>query len=151
MTRHRAWIAAVVVVALAAGSAAAPVRAELFTKKYLFKPEVILEMHVALGKTVRLDTVRFLLPSKPKSGMIRVGGLAKAEVAISNTSNESLKIGVAMALYDDDERLLGVASGGSRFLAIKSNRQSTYTLVFDDVNLEIDKATSFQISVETRP
>ena len=147
MTRHRVWIAALVVVALAA----VPVRAELFTKKYVFKPDVILEMHVALGKTVRLDTVRFLLPNKPKSGMIRVGGLSKAEIAISNTGNESIKIGLAMALFDDNDRLLGVASGGSRFLSIKSNRQSTYTLVFDDVNSEIDEATSFQISVETRP
>jgi hypothetical protein len=147
MTRRRVWI----VLALVAAIAVAPAQAELVTKKYVFKQDIILEMHADMGGTARLDTVRFDVPSKPKSGMIRVGGLAKAEVAISNTGEESIKIGIAVAVLDDADRLLGVASGGSRFMAIKGGRQSTYTLVFDDVNLEMSEATAFQISVETRP
>jgi hypothetical protein len=148
MARIRVWIVAALAVAIAAVPV---VQAELFTKKYIFKSDIILEMHADMGGTARLDTVRFLLPEKPKSGMIRLGGLAKAEVAISNTGTESIKIGIAIAALDDNDRLLGVASGGSRFMAIKAGRQSTYTLVFDDVNLDMDQATSFQISVETRP
>jgi len=148
MARLRVWIVAALAVAIVAVPAT---RAELFTKKYVFKSDIILEMHADMGDTARLDTVRFMLPDKLKSGMIRIGGLAKAEVAISNKGTESLKIGIAIAVLDDNDRLLGVASGGSRFLAIKGGRQSTYTLVFDDVNLDMDKGTSFQISVETRP
>jgi hypothetical protein len=148
MTRLRVWIVAALAVAIVV---VPTTRAELQTKKYVFKSDIILEMHADMSETVRLDTVRFMLPEKPKSGMIRIGGLAKAEVAISNTGTESIKIGIAIAVVDDNDRLLGVASGGSRFLAIKAGRQSTYTLVFDDVNLDMDQATAFQISVETRP
>ena len=72
------------------------------------------------------------------------------EVSLSNTADRSLKVGVAIALFDADGRLVGVASGGSRWAPIKANRQKTFRLVFDNVNHEIFDTKTFQITVETK-
>ena len=55
-----------------------------------------------------------------------------------------------VALFDEQGRLLGVASGGSRVNALKPSRQRTFKLVFDDVNREAYKAKTFQISIESK-
>jgi len=51
----------------------------------------------------------------------------------------------------DGQPRVAVASGGSKFLPLMPDRHSFYTLVFDNVNGEAYKATSFKISVEPKP
>lgn len=133
---------------LAAASAA---RAALFSKIYVFKPETTLDIGVEVESGLRLDTVRFSLPSTLGGRVVRTGGLAQADVAVSNIGSESRRVGIALAVFDDDNRLLGVASGGVKLFPLKPGRQTTYGLVFENVNAEIYKATKFQISVEPKP
>ena len=56
-----------------------------------------------------------------------------------------------MALFDEQRRMLGVASGGSQVSGIRAGRQRTYKLVFDDVNALVHETATFQISVEVKP
>jgi hypothetical protein len=56
-----------------------------------------------------------------------------------------------VAVYDEEGRLLGVASGGSAMRGIRAYRQVGYSLKFDYVNGEMTKAATFQVSVETKP
>ena len=71
-------------------------------------------------------------------------------MAISNTSGESRKVGLALALFDEEGRLLGVASGGSKLASIKPGRQKSFILLFDGVNSEAHRAATFQISMESK-
>ena len=126
------------------------VHAELISKTYLFKKGVTLEMGADVGEGLRLDSIRFYDPASFGSRLMRPGGGVKAEVQLSNSGGQSRRFGIAIALFDDQDRLLGVASGGSKFLSLKPERQSTYTLVFSDVKAEASEATRFKISVEPR-
>ena len=101
----------------------APVRAEMLSKKYHFKPDVVLEIGADAPGGLRLDSVLFRLPRRVKGKSSRTGGPTSARVAVSNTSDSSVRVGLAIALVDDAGRLLGVASGGTRLAAIKPGRQ----------------------------
>lgn len=145
--RRVSWGAVGLVVLLASASA----QSALLSKRYEFKHGVILKMSVTAPDGLRLDTVRFKMPATRGDRLTRTGGLLNALVAVSNTADKSLKAGVAIALYDDEGRLLAVASGGSRFSAIKPGRQKTFTLMFEGVNAEAHKAATFHISLESKP
>jgi len=148
----RRILALTVLVALAA-AAAAPAHAQMVSKKFRFKAGVPLEVGEDVGGGVRLDSITFTLPAAGEKGSFlhRTAGQAQAVVAISNLSKESRKVGVAVALLDDQGNLLGVASGGSVMKGIAALRQVGYSLVFDFVNGRIPEATAFQISVEIKP
>ena len=123
----------------------------LFSKTYQFKPTTALTIGADIEPGIRLDTVKFSLPTSEDGKISRASDSATAEVAISNTGTESRKMGVALALFDDAGRLLGVATGGDKLMALKPGRQATYVLTFSMVNAETPSATRFQISVETKP
>jgi len=115
----------------------------------MFKDDVTLELGVTTGDGLRIDSVHFRAASSG-GGMMRIGDRMSAEIAVSNTSEQPLKVGLAIALFDGNERLLGVASGGTRIAPIKSGRQKRYTLVFGHVNSEAARAKTFQISMESK-
>lgn len=123
----------------------------LFSKTYQYKPTTALTIGADIEPGIRLDTVKFLAPASEGGKILREGDSATAEVSISNTGTESRRLGIAVALYDDAGRMLGVASGGDRIMALKAGRQATYVLTFAMVNAETPLATRFQISVETKP
>src|SRR5262245_41107756 len=127
------------------------VQADTFSKKYRFVQEKTLEIGETVGEGMRLDSVQFVFPAASGAKILRIGGVPEAVVAISNLSEASMKIGVAVAVYDEEGRLLGVASGGSAMRGIRAYRQVGYSLKFDYVNGEMTKAATFQVSVETKP
>jgi hypothetical protein len=137
--------------ALALVAAVTPAGADTFSKKYRFVADKTLEIGEPVGSGMRLDSVQFLFPAASSSRFLRLGGVPEAVVAVSNMSQESVKIGVALAVYDEEGRLLGVASGGSAMRGIHAFRQVGYSLKFDFVNGEMAKAATFQVSVETKP
>jgi len=141
----------VVAVVLACVLSSAPSRAMMLSKEFAFKPhvELVIGAEVRDGQQgVRLDTVQFLFPDTTK--MVRFSNAIKVDVSLSNTGTEAQKVGVAIALYADDGALVGVASGGSKWMAIKPDRRSFYTLKFADVNSRISEATRFRVTLETR-
>jgi hypothetical protein len=139
------------VIGLAVILASASAQAALVSKRYEFKDDVNLEMGASTPGGLRLDGVRFQLPGRSGDRITRTGGLVRARVTVSNTAGKPLKVGLAVALFDDDGRLLAVASGGTNVKAIKPGRQKRFTLVFEGLNAEAHRATTFQISVESKP
>jgi hypothetical protein len=123
--------------------------AGLLSKSYVYKPGVTLELGVASEEGLRVDSVHFRAPSGG-SALMRTGDRMSVEIAVSNTSAEPLKVGLAVALFDQENRLLGVASGGTKLVPIKTGRQKRYTLVFDHVNSEAPRAATFQLSMESK-
>jgi hypothetical protein len=124
---------------------------DLVSKNYQFKPDTTLEIGAANDRGLRLDSVRFKVPPTTDGRIHRTAGLVTVDVALSNVGTDSNRAGIAIALFDAKSRLVGVASGGSRFSALRAGRQKTYRLVFDDVNGLAHTATTFQVSVESKP
>lgn len=149
---RRSWLVVVSVLCLLAlGSVPAGAASSLLSKSFVFKPDTTLEVGSEIDAGLRLDKVRFVLPAAQGGTLTRTAGVARAEVSISNTGGASRRVGIAIALFDTDNRLLGVASGGMKLFPIKAGRQETYSLAFGDVNAEIPQATKFQITVEPKP
>ena len=129
---------------------AAPASGELLSKRYQFKDGVVLEMSVPTKSGLRLDTVLFQMPETVEGRLTVASGLLRARVVVSNLGAESRKVGLAIALYDDEDRLLAVASGGSKLASIKPDRARTYNLTFEGVFAKATRATTFQISLEEK-
>jgi hypothetical protein len=131
------------VLAIALAAHAAPL-----SKTYQFKPGVVLEIGVSTRDDIRLVSVEFVETAGKK--FLGMGGNLRANVVIANSSENARKVGVAIALFDAEGRLVGVASGGSKYMAIKPERQSTYDLTFQDVGASASQAATFQISIEPK-
>lgn len=129
---------------------ALPAQGELLSKRYQFKSGVVLEMSVPTRSGLRLDTVTFEMPETVEGRLTVASGLLRAKVVVSNLGSDARKVGLAIALYDDEDRLLAVASGGSKLASIKPDRARTYSLVFEGVFAEALRATTFQISLEEK-
>ena len=130
---------------------ALPSPAATLSKKFKFRSDTVLEIGEDVGDGVRLDSVKFMMPEAGSTGMMRNSGLGRAEVTVSNTGQESRKVGVAIAVFNDAGDLVAVASGGSVVRGIRPFRQVGYSLDFDYVNNDLTSATTFQITVETKP
>jgi hypothetical protein len=124
-------------------------RAELFSKAYAFKPDTLLEVGVEVPGGLRLDSVEFVLP-KPGSTSGTFTG-PKVKVSISNLGTTPVKIGVAIAVTDEEGKLVAVASGGTKLFPLRTDRQIVYTLPIDNVRGDLAKGTVFRISIEPAP
>jgi len=129
---------------------ALPASADLISKTYEFKKDTTLSIGESNADGLRVDTIRFSLPATVGGSHMRTGGLPRVEISLSNTGEDSRKLGIAVALFDADGRMVGVASGGSGISALKAGRQKTYKLVFDDLNRDAFRARTFQVSVESK-
>jgi hypothetical protein len=123
---------------------------ELVSKRFELKNRVTMTLDMSTAGGLRLDSVHFKMPAARDDRLTRSAGLLTADVAVSNTSSRSLKAALGIALFDDEGRMLAVASAG-KLTALKPERQKMFTLLFDGVNAEAHKATTFQISLEAKP
>lgn len=126
-----------------------PARADLLSKTFEYDAGRVLAVGSDVGKGIRIESVEFL-PGRSGGRKPLLGGGPKVDVLVANTGEEPQKIGIAVAVYEPGGALVGVASGGSKWIAIKPGRKSYYTLSFDDVRRYFSRASKFQITVETK-
>jgi len=125
-------------------------RADTFSKAYEFKPNTVLKVGADVGGGVRLDSVEFVMSTDDGSPSGLFSG-PKVKVTVSNLSDGSRKIGLAIAVADAENRLVAVASGGTKLFPLRAGRQIVYSLDIDGVMNELAHGTAFRISVEPRP
>jgi hypothetical protein len=145
---YRAFLAGLCLLGLTV--APSVLTAELLSKRYEFKDGVVLEIAVPMRSGLRLESVLFRMPPTVEGRLTRAAGLLNANVVVENTSQAALKVGLAIALFDGEDRLLAVASGGSKLASIKPAHKKTFTLEFDGVFAEANRAKTFQISLEPK-
>ena len=85
---------------------------------------------------------------RPPIAKSRLGRLFEGQTSIDFIGRR--KVGLAIALFDAEDRLLAVASGGSKLASIKPGRRKTFTLDFDGVFAEANRAVTFQVSLEPK-
>jgi len=72
----------------------------------------------------------------------------RARVEVINTSDKPKNAGFAVAVFDDHDNLLGVASGGNVFGVVKSGRTTTFDMNFTQVKERLQRGAYFVVSVE---
>lgn len=72
----------------------------------------------------------------------------RARIEITNSGTRSRAVGFAVAVFDADDRLLGVASGGTKLFALKAGATESYDLSFEQVLERLPHGATFVLSLE---
>ena len=75
-----------------------PVAAGTASGEYLFKVDVPLELGVVVEEGLTIETIRFYTAGRGPASFFRTGDVMKAEISISNVSEEGKMVGLALAL-----------------------------------------------------
>lgn len=74
----------------------------------------------------------------------------RAQLEVKNTSTKPRTPGFAVAVLDEEGRLLGAATGGTKFGAVKPGETETFDLNFYQVKQRLRRGAKFLLSVELR-
>ena len=74
----------------------------------------------------------------------------RAQVEVTNAAKSDRIPGFAVAVFDKDGQLLGVASGGTKLGVVKAGTTETFDLNFTQVKERLPRGDHFVLSVELR-
>jgi hypothetical protein len=74
----------------------------------------------------------------------------RAQVDVTNGAKQDRIPGFAVAVFDKEGRLLGVASGGTKLGVVKPGETETFDLNFTQVKERLPRGDHFILSVELR-
>jgi hypothetical protein len=72
----------------------------------------------------------------------------RAQVEVINMSDQTRNPGFAVAVFDEKDNLLGVASGGPKIGSIKPGKTEKFELDFWQVKERLQRGSYFYISIE---
>lgn len=132
-------------VLVAAAAAFTPAGADTNSARYKFEGNKWLALDLAIGD-VRADTIRFEWPAT----LMRMKTGYKANVKVVNGSSRQASVGIAVAIYDQDSRLIGAGTTGTTLGTMDPGETTSFTVDFKDVTAKIEQADQFHIALETR-
>ena len=126
-------------------ASASPVVGASNSARYRWEGNQWLSLDVAVGD-VRADMIKFEWPSTIMG--IKTGH--KASVKIVNGSAHQTSIGLAIALYDEDSRLIGVGSVGTTIGTIDPGDSAEFNVTFNHTTERLNRVSQFHILLESR-
>lgn len=136
----------------AAPTAAVPKAEELkplgfFSQKFPYRWDTVLPLKAEVDG-LRLNTI-FFNRRELRSGLLKGAEFGtRAQIEVTNTGKRSRMPNFAVAVLDEDGRLLGVATGGSKITGVAPGETETFDLNFSRVLQRLPKGTSFVLSLE---
>ena len=111
---------------------------------------------VLLPLTTEVDGLRinsiFFNKRAFKSGIFKGSDFGtRAQIEVTNTAKTSRNPGFAVAVFDAEDRLLGVATGGTKFGGVSAGTTETFDLSFHNVLERLPRGDHFFLSVELAP
>jgi hypothetical protein len=104
---------------------------------------------IKIGEEVDGLIIQSVIFNKRKSNLFkRMDFGIRAKIGIMNTSSHLRMPGFAIAVFDAENRMLGVASGGNRIGGVRAGESTTFDLNFYQVVERISKAEYFYLSTE---
>ncbi len=119
--------------------------ADTNSARYKFEGNKWLSLDLSVGD-VRAETIRFEWPAT----LMRVKTGYKAIVKVINGSSGQVGVGLAVALYDKDLKLIGSGTAGTTLGTIDPGSTAQFTVDFKDVTSRLEQADQFHIALETR-
>jgi len=125
--------------------AAAPADAGTNSGRYRFEGNVRMTLDLAV-EDIRADEIRFEWPST----ILGIKSGYKAGVKVTNGSTRQASVGIAVALYDADFKLVGAGTTATKVGTVSPGDTAEFTVNFDNVTARLGAATQFHIALETR-
>jgi hypothetical protein len=126
-------------------AAAAPAGAASNSARYRFEGNRWLSLDLAV-EDIRADEIRFEWPAT----VLGIKSGYKAVVKITNGSTRQASIGIAIALYDADFKLVGAGTTATKVGTVNPGDTAEFSVGFDNVTARLGAATQFHIALETR-
>jgi len=137
--------AAAVLLCIALFAATMPAGAATNSARYRFEGNRALSLDLAV-EDIRADTIRFEWPAT----ILGIKSGYKAVVKITNGSTRQASIGIAVAIYDADARLVGAGTTATKVGTLSPGDTAEFTVDFDHVTARLGAASQFHIALETR-
>lgn len=99
---------------------------------------------------LRVKTI-FFNEREPKNRLLKGRKFGhRAQLEVTNTSSKPRIPGFAVAVLDEEGRLLGAATGGTKFGKVKAGETETFDLNFFQVKQRLPRGARFILSLELR-
>jgi len=128
---------------------AAEAKALSFTSfKLPFVWNAVIPVKDAAVDGLRIDSIYFN-KREPKIWPLKGSDFGtRAKVTVTNTSDKGRVPGFAVAVFDAEDRLIGVATGGTKLGSVRAGSTESFDLSFHQVLERIPKGDHFYLSVE---
>jgi hypothetical protein len=113
--------------------------------RYRFEGNKWLTLDLAVGE-VHAEQIKFEWPAT----LMRVKTGYKATVKISNGSSRQISVGIAVVLYDQETKMVGAGTTGTKLGTISPGESAQFSIDFDHVTQRLDQAAQFGIALEVR-
>jgi hypothetical protein len=113
--------------------------------RYRFEGNKWLALDLAVGD-VQVESIKFEWPAT----LMRVKTGYKATVKVSNGSSAQARVGVAVALYDQDSKLVGAGTTGTTLGTIDPGDSAQFEVTFNHVTGRLEQAAQFHIAMEAK-
>jgi hypothetical protein len=118
-----------------------------FSQKFPYQWDVLLPLKAEVDG-FKLNTI-FFNRREINSGLLKGAEFGtRAQIEVTNTGKTKRMPNFAVAVFDDEGRLLGVATGGSKFTGVSPGETETFDLNFSRVLQRLPKGTNFVLSLE---
>lgn len=143
--RRIAVLVALLLPLLLVSPSGAPAR--LVTERFPFRTGSWIHVGMRLGDVV-IEDVKFHEPVKFGGLIIRHDKPNRASVVVRNTGGERLDVGVAIAVFLEDDTLVGAANSGPTLGVLQPGERHEFDLAFHSVFRDMDRAATFVITAE---
>lgn len=149
--RIRAAAALLAVVALAVPGPAsraqedAPAGTTTNSARYRFEGNKWMTLDLSVGD-VRAEAIRFEWPAT----LMKIKTSYKALAKITNGSSRQVRIGVAIALYDAENRLIGAGTSGTTLGTVDPGDTAQFAIEFGNVTARLEQAAQFHMALEVK-
>lgn len=113
--------------------------------RYRFEGNKWLALDLSVGD-VRTDAIRFEWPAT----VLRIKTAYKALVKVTNGSSRQVRIGIAIALYDADGKLVGAGTSGTTLGTVTPGDTAQFAVEFGNVTERLEQAAQFHLALEAR-
>lgn len=118
-----------------------------FSQKFPYQWDVLLPLKAEIDG-LKLNTI-FFNRRELRSGFLKGAEFGtRAQIEVTNTGKRSRMLNFAVAVLDEEGRLLGVATGGSKITGVAPGETETFDLNFSRVLQRLPKGTHFVLSLE---
>lgn len=122
-----------------------PAGAATASKKFLLDKNKPMSLDLSAGQ-IRVEQAVFEFPSS----VMRLETADKVRITVVNESQAKVRVGLAVALFDEAGNLVGAGVGGNKGGQLAPGERAEFSVFFYYVNEQLSSASAFQITLETR-
>lgn len=119
------------------------------SQRFPYKWDVLLKLKAEVDG-LKLNSIFFNKRQFERGFLKNADFGTRAQVEVTNTSTRTHSPSFAVAVFDDENRLLGVGTGGSKIGGVKPGETETFDMDISRVSQRMPKGTYFVLSVELK-